>query len=68
MMVISNEHEFGDIVYLKTDKEQSPRIVVCILTYKAGELLYKLSCGTGTSDHYDFEISKEANILITTTN
>lgn len=67
MMVIQNEYDFGDIVYLKTDREQLPRIVVCILCYKAGELLYTLICGTVKSDHYDYEISKEVNILITTT-
>jgi len=68
MMVIQNEYEFGDIVYLKTDREQLPRIVVCILCYKTGELLHKLVSGTIASDHYDYEISKEANVLMTTTN
>jgi len=68
MMVIKNEHDFGDVVYLKTDREQLPRIVVCILCYKQGELLYKLVCGTIQSDHYDYEISKTVDVLMTTTN
>jgi len=68
MMVLDNEFDFGDIVYLKTDKEQCPRIVICILSYKAGELVYKVVCGTLESNHYPFELSKEINVLIQTTN
>ena len=67
-MVIDNKFSFGDIVYLKTDKEQLPRIVTCILCYKQGELIYKLTCGTTQSDHYDYEISTEINVLLQTTN
>jgi hypothetical protein len=66
-MVIGNTYSHGDIVYLKTDKEQSPRIVYCLKVYK-GEILYELSCGTHTSAHYDFELSAEVNVLMTTTN
>lgn len=68
MLMIENEYDFGDIVYLVTDKEQLPRIVVCVLCYKRGELLYKLCCGTLQSDHYEYEISKEINVLLATTN
>jgi hypothetical protein len=67
MMVISNDFEFGDIVYLKTDSEQKPRIVFAIKVYKS-DILYELACGTTNSMHYPFEISKEINVLLTTTN
>jgi hypothetical protein len=67
MMVIEAEYNFGDIVYLKTDSEQKPRIVFAIKVYKT-DVLYELACGTTTSMHYDFEISKEVNVLLTTTN
>jgi hypothetical protein len=67
MMVIQNDHNFGDIVYLKTDSDQKPRIVFAIKVYKT-DVLYELACGTTTSMHYDFEISKEVNVLLTTTN
>lgn len=66
-MLIDNQFEIGDVVYLKTDKEQSPRIVYCIKVLKDG-YLYDLACGTTTSSHYDFELSKEVNVLIMTTN
>ena len=67
-MVIDNKYEFEEIVYLKTDQEQMPRIVVSVEVYKGGELLYKLACGTATSSHYEFEMSREKNVLLTTTN
>ena len=63
-MVIDAEFDFGEMVYLKTDKDQSPRMVVCIMVYKAGELIYKLVCGTTESSHYGFELSREINVLI----
>lgn len=67
-IIIENKFDFGDIVYLKTDKDQLPRVVVSFSVFKAGELLYKIVSGTTESSHYDFEISKEENILLTTTN
>ena len=67
MMVIQNSFEIGELVYLKTDKEQNPRIIYCIKVYKS-ENIYELACGTTTSSHYEFELSKEVNVLMTTTN
>ncbi len=66
-MVIETEYGISDIVYLKTDSEQKPRIVFAIKVYKT-DVLYELACGTTTSMHYDFEISTEINVLLTTTN
>ncbi len=68
MMVIENEFSHGDFVYLKTDKEQYQRIVTSIICYKAGELVYNIRCGTTTSEHYEYELSKEVNVLLSTTN
>lgn len=62
--ILSNKHEIGDIVYLKTDPEQQPRIVYCFKVYK-NDMLYEIVCGTVTSAHYDFELSLEKNVLIT---
>lgn len=66
-MVIDNEYNHGDIVYIKTDRDQLPRIVYCIKVYK-NEITYSLSCGTVVSEHYPFELSREVNILTTSTN
>ena len=67
-MKIDNAFDFGDIVYLKTDIDQRPRVVVAFEVYTGGEMLYKLACSTITSYHYEMEISKEKDILMTTTN
>lgn len=58
--LLDNKFEIGDTVYLKTDADQSPRIVFCFNVYQK-EILYDLACGEKTSKHYDFEISKEKN-------
>ncbi len=58
-LVIGNIFNIGDIVYLKTDIEQLPRMVYCMGVYCNAECLYDLICGTTTSAHYSFEISTE---------
>lgn len=66
MIVIDNKYEIGQIVYLKTDREQYPRIVTAI-AQRQGTVLYELSYGTSDAWHYDFEISVDKDVLITTT-
>ena len=60
--LIENKFDFGEIVYLKTDREQSPRIVFSLKVYE-NDILYELACGTTVSAHYEFEISLEINVL-----
>lgn len=64
MINIDNKYSIGDIVYLKTDREQLQRIVFSINITKL-ELTYRLACGSQISDHYDFEISINKDVLIT---
>lgn len=66
-MVIDNKFNFGDTVYLKTDTDQKPRIVTGFSVRPQG-LLYQLTQGTYEVAHYEFEITAEKNVLITTTN
>lgn len=63
--LLDNKYEIGDTVYLKTDTEQIPRLIYCFVVYR-NETLYKVACGTETSEHYDFELSTEKSALITT--
>lgn len=65
--IINNRYELGDVVYLKTDKDQLPRIVYCFKVFP-NEILYECACGTTTSSHYEFELSKEQNVILSTTN
>ncbi len=62
-MMIDNEYEVGDIVYLKTDEEQLQRIVSGI-DIRPGVLIYRVSCGIVDSSHYDFEMTREKSYLV----
>jgi hypothetical protein len=48
MMIIDNKIELGSIVYLKTDKDQLPRIVVRI-SISINGIMYELACGSSVS-------------------
>lgn len=54
--------DIGDSVYLKTDPEQAERLVTGINIRQNG-ISYALSHLTNESYHYDFEISKERDII-----
>ena len=64
MIVIQNKYGFGDIVYLRTDVDQEPRIVTAIVVCPAGDIVYELTCGTTVSKHYDFELATEKNVAV----
>ena len=49
------EHGYFDIVYLRTDQEQHPRMVTGILM-RAHCYMYELQCGAESSWHYPEEI------------
>lgn len=61
-ITIDIAHKIGQSVYLKTDPEQQERIVVGYIL-SPGELLYRLACGAEVSNHYDFEIIREKDVL-----
>lgn len=58
-MKINNEFEFGEIVYLKTDTEQHPRIIVAMEIYHDGDILYKLNKDSFSSYHFHYEFSRD---------
>lgn len=64
-MIITTEaeYEIGQIVYLKTDREQFPRIVIGYYIFETG-LTFSLSMGENTSSHYAFEISETKDVAI----
>ena len=59
------DFEIGDEVYLKTDVDQSKRIITGIALKQTG-ILYELCCGTSSSWHYSFEISVAVDVLMKT--
>jgi hypothetical protein len=61
------QYWIGDTVYLKTDKDQCKRMVTGICIRPQG-ITYALVCGTNESWHYEFEITSDVDVLISTTN
>jgi len=59
--------ELGQTVYLKTDVDQSKRIVTGITIRPSGAITYELTCGASYSWHYDFEIDITKDVLLSTT-
>lgn len=65
-MRIRTKYDFGDTVYLKTDGDQSPRMVTGVIL-SPGQVMYELSQGVSNSRYYDFEISSSINLVLKTT-
>ena len=63
MMIIDNEFDIKQVVYLKTDIEQKPRIVTGLLVSETS-IVYELSCGDHTCNSFHFEISDVKDVLI----
>lgn len=64
MIVIEPKYNIGELVFIQTDKEQDQRIVTALIICPAGDILYEVTCGTISSKHYDFELSKEKNYAL----
>lgn len=62
-MTINNRYAIGQIVYLITDTDQKPRIVIGFAVF-IGTIKYIIGQSEDDSSHYDFEISATKNILI----
>ncbi len=65
--MIKTKFNIGDIVYLKTDNDQNERLVTGF-HIRQNSTSYILTCGTEESYHYDFEISKNIDVIKMTTN
>lgn len=61
-------YKFGQIVYLKTDTNQSPRIITGFSLRPNRSVMYYLGQGNQESVHFSIEISEEKDILISTNN
>ena len=62
-MLVDTKYGLGDLLYLKTDKEQLPRLVSQILICTGG-IKYALACGVAETWHYELEVTTEVNILM----
>lgn len=50
------EYKIGDIVYLKTDKEQLERMIYGYTIFPT-HIVYNLAQGQDTSGHFNFELT-----------
>ena len=53
----------GDIIYLRTDPEQRPRMVT-VIRLTPSQIVYELSCGHESSEHYDIEMSASSDVAL----
>ena len=67
-MCYNIEYDFGEMVFLVTDCDQEERMVTAINLRPSNTVTYGLSFSTTESFHYAIEISRDRNILKTTTN
>ncbi len=65
-LLIESEYSLGQIVYLKTDTDQRPGIIIGICI-RPGGLLYDIQRSTSSDWYYAIELSATKDILITTT-
>lgn len=68
MMIIDNKFEIGQPVYIKTDKDQDMGIVTSIEIVPNNLVMYHVSIRSYENNYYDFELSAEKNVLITSSN
>lgn len=70
--VLSSGHELEfnieQVVYLKTDKEQIPRLVTGISLRPFKSVTYGITQSSSESWHFGFEISNERDIILCTSN
>jgi hypothetical protein len=60
---MNTKYNIGDIVFLKTDKEQEARIITGILIRPNGYVFY-LSKSDLETTHYEIEFTSDINELI----
>ena len=61
-ITLNVEFEYGDIVFLKTDMEQLPRMVTCYII-RDGYIIYELTQGASSSTHFGVEITREVDVF-----
>lgn len=65
MVIVENEFNIGETVYLRTDVEQLPRVVTAISFTKRTEPRYQLMSGVIVSGwHNELELSKERDVSL----
>jgi hypothetical protein len=67
-MKINTKYNIEDSVYLVTDAEQSERIIISITILPNSLIVYSVMCGTESSEHYEFELCENIDVIKKTSN
>lgn len=62
MMILENKFDIGQIVYITTDADQLPRLIIQLKITPSG-IIYVCQHGTSGSEHYDIELSSDKNLV-----
>lgn len=68
MIVVENQYEIGQTVYLRTDTDQVAHIVTAIVINPGNSLSYEIVICNTMSKHNEFELSPEPDHIIKTSN
>ena len=60
---VKTDLDWGDIFYIKTDPEQIPAMLVGLVYLPGKAMKFRLSFEGEIFEVYDFEVSKERDIL-----
>jgi hypothetical protein len=66
MIIINNNFDIGEIVYLKTDFDQLPRIITAVMYSADGGTLYKVNQGEIGNWQYEIELSRDKDMDLIT--
>ena len=64
---INIDFNLGDIVYLRTDPEQNPRMITGIMVRPIG-IAYSVTFGANESAHYAIELNSTRDVLLSFNN
>jgi hypothetical protein len=63
-MTIKNKYELGQLVFLVTDPDQLPRMVIQVGKNITGGVLYVLACGSDEpAEFFEDEIQDERSVI-----
>ena len=60
-LTIENDFNIKDVVFLKHDIEQHPRMITAIIIQENG-IMYECISGMEVSNHYSWELQTQKNI------
>ena len=64
IITVDVPYDFGQILYLKTDSEQKPRMAIGVKYCADQGILIEVQCGTETTWHYPIEISTSKDVIL----